>query len=472
MNKKNTLLLAAFICLGVLPSYAYQISIKIKGGSNTKYLLGYYYGDKQYIRDSAVADATGKAVFKGKDKLDGGIYIIASSDRKLLFDFVVTEQEFALETDTADYIENMKVKGSPENEVFFEYSRFANNRGRKGIEIEKKYKEAKTANDTAAMRVHRESLKALENEMNAYRKNVGAKYPGFMISKIFSMMKEIDIPETPILPNGAKDSTFPYQYYKQHYFDGFDFSDDRIARTPVFHSKMETYITKLTMQIPDSITHSADFLIAKTLQSKEISKWCIYWITNHYETSNYMGMDAVFVHMVKKYYTNKEATPWVDDALRYKITERANTLGNTLLGVKAKNLILPDSSMTYRSLYEISADYTIVVFWDPHCGRCKEEIPKLLTAYKELNGVVKTGRKKVEIYALGSTTDYAAWKSYIKDNKLPWINVHDPKHESNYHRLYDINSTPVIYLLNKDKKIAAKRLTVEQIKEFIEKGIE
>ncbi len=452
---------------------AYQITIKIKGGANKKYLLGYYYGDKQYIRDSCVTDATGKAIFKGKDSLDGGVYIIASSDKRLLFDFIVTDQEFTLETDTADYIDNMKVKGSPENEAFFAYSRFANSKGRKGVALEQKMKDAKAANDTAAFRKYRDELKALEEEMNAYRKNVMKQTPHFMVSKIFKMMEEFDIPPAPILPNGAKDSVFQFNYYKQHYFDGFDFSDDRISRTPVFHSKMETYMTKLTLQVPDSIIAAADFLVSKALKSKETSKWCIFWITNHYETSQYMGMDAVFVHMVQKYYTNPETTPWVDETLRYKITERANTLGNTLLGVKAKNLVLPDSAMNMRSIYSIDADYTIVVFWDPHCGRCKEEIPKLAAMYKELNGAVKTGaRKKVEIYGLGSTTDYPEWRKYIRENKLPWINVHDPKHESNYHRLYDINSTPVIYLLNKDKKIAAKRLSVEQIKEFIEKGIE
>jgi hypothetical protein len=38
--------------------------------------------------------------------------------------------------------------------------------------------------------------------------------------------------------------------------------------------------------------------------------------------------------------------------------------------------------------------------------------------------------------------------------------------------LYDINSTPVLYLLNREKKIVAKRLSVEQLKDFIEKGIQ
>lgn len=93
-----------FIVNTVTAKDGYTITMKINGASkDEKFLLGYYYGDKQYIRDSAKCDATGKVVFKGKEALDGGIYLIASSDKKLLFDFVVAEQEFSLETDTSDY---------------------------------------------------------------------------------------------------------------------------------------------------------------------------------------------------------------------------------------------------------------------------------------------------------------------------------------------------------------------------------
>ncbi|MFN5922008.1 MAG: DUF4369 domain-containing protein, partial [Bacteroidota bacterium] len=106
----------AALLVAASQTQAYTITIKLTGAKNQKFLLGYYFGDKQFIRDSAMSDASGKIVFKGKDKLDGGVYLLASADKRLLFDFIVTEQEFSLETDTSDFIPNMKVKGSVENE--------------------------------------------------------------------------------------------------------------------------------------------------------------------------------------------------------------------------------------------------------------------------------------------------------------------------------------------------------------------
>lgn len=477
MNRSGLLILSLFalFSLNTFAKDGYNITIKIAGLSKQKLLLGYYYGDKQYIRDSAITDATGKAVFKGKDPLDGGIYLVANEQRNLLFDLVVTEQEFTLETDTIDMIGNMVVKGSAENTGFFNYSKFTNKAGKEAVKVDEEMKRMK--DDTAATATLKKQLNEIEQSVMEYRKKAIIETPNLLIAKIFRMMQEIKVPDAPLNPDGTiADSMFQYNYYREHYFDNFDFTDDRIVRTPIFHPRLSNYITKVTPQIPDSIIKAADFVIAKAKGSKEISKWCIFWITNYYETSQYMGMDAVFVHMAQKYYADKTVAYWVDETLRFKITDRADLLSNNLLGKKAKNINLPDTANVYHSLYNLTGDYTVVVFWDATCGRCKEEIPKLQELYNEMNKYVKKSPKantpnKLDVFALSMTTDPKTWRDYIRDHKLPWTNVYDPNHESNFRREYDVYSTPVVYLLGKNKKIIGKRLTIDQVKDFIEHGV-
>lgn len=466
------LFLSALAFTGVAKD-GYEITIKIKGLPKSKLLLGYYYGDKQYIKDSAYTDETGKIVFKSKEPIEGGIYLIANESKNLLFDFVLSEPQFSLETDTSDYIGNMVVKNSVENTAFFNYSKFTNKVGKKAYELDQEVKELKAKGDTAKARIKNEEISKIEQSVFDYRKKVIAETPQLLIAKIFKMMIEIDVPEPPKNDKGIViDSMFQYNYYRAHYFDNFDFTDDRIVRTPIFQPRLQTYITKVTLQIPDSIIKAADIVIEKAQKSKEISKWCIYWITNHYETSQYMGMDAVFVHMVQKYYKDKTMTYWVDDALRYKITDRADILSYNLLGKKATNLNLPDTANVYQSLYNLKGDYTVVVFWDATCGRCKEEMPRLLELYNQMNkNIDRKKTNKLDVYAVSLTVEPKTWKDYIRENKLPWTNVHDPNHESNFRRYYDVYSTPVVYLLGKEKKIIAKRLSIEQVKDFLEKGI-
>ena len=59
------------------------------------------------------------------------------------------------------------------------------------------------------------------------------------------------------------------------------------------------------------------------------------------------------------------------------------------------------------------------------------------------------------------------WKNYIKENELDWINVADPNLRNNFRHDFDISTTPQIFILDKEKKIIAKRLDVEQIEDFI-----
>ncbi len=470
MLRKISLL--GLILFSLQHAYSYNITMKINGAPNTKFLMGYYYGDKQYIKDSAVTDASGKMTFKGKENLQGGIYLIASVEKALLFDFIVTEQSFSLETDTTDYTGNMKVKGSEENQVFFDYTKYTSKIGADVGPLEKKYKIAKEKKDTSAMRIAREGILKFEKSLNEYRTNLMATKPNMLIAKVFKMMQDVDVPDAPKLPNGTIDSLFGYNYFRTHYFDNFDFSDDRIVYTPVFHGKIEFYITKLTPQTPDSINKAIDLLVQKTLKNKEISKWCIYWITNHYETSQFMGMDAVFVHMVDKYYKDSLITYWVDETTRYKINDRADNLRNNLLGQVAPNLIMPDTGFVMRELHKINAKYTMILFWDAHCGRCKEEIPVLKKLYEKLNKDIVGKQKELEVYAVSLTNVADEWKKFVADNNLKWINVSDLYNNTKYRKLYDIYSTPVIYLLNEKKEIVAKRLSVDQVADFIEKGIQ
>ncbi|MFN4082718.1 MAG: thioredoxin-like domain-containing protein [Bacteroidia bacterium] len=444
----------------------YEISVTIKGMPNRKLYLGYYFGNKQYLRDSGYTDGNGKIVFKGNEKLEGGFYLIASAEKTLLFDFIVTEQHFSLETDSSDFLNNMVVKGSKENEIFFEYSRFTTKLGRRAMELERMIKEAEGEKNEAKVTAYRNEYSALLDDLKKYRESIMQKHPEVLLSKVFKIMNEINVPEPPRNAKGEIiDSMFQIKYYYEHYFDNFDWADERIVRTPVFHKKFEDFMLKFTLQIPDSIIKSADKVLTLAEQGKENFKYCLFWITNHYETSQYMGMDKIFVHMVDNYYAKGKAF-WVDETLLFKMKDRADNIRHNILGVKGKNLTMLDTSHVYQSLYNIKAKYTVLIFYDATCYKCKEEMPKLKDLYNEMNVGVKT-EKKLDVFAVSLTADPNEWLKYLRENKFKWLNVYDPNNETNFRRYYDVYSTPVVYLLNKDKEIIAKRLSVEQIKDFI-----
>ena len=441
----------------------YTIKITAKGiPEGSTCLLANYYGDKQYIKDSAKVNTKGEVIFKADVKWDQGVYLFVPPSKRY-FDFIMDDvQNFTLEADTIDYIKTMKIKGSEENRIFYEYQNFMSSKQKQIEPLREELKKIKNSKDST--KIIEDKISAIDKEVKEYRSNFVKIHPKTFVAKLMKAMEEIEIPEAPILENGKKDSTFAYRYYKTHFWDNIDFTDERLLRTPIFHPKMKQYMEKLTAQTPDSINVSADILIGKSRVNQEMFKYIVYWLTYNYESSNIMGMDAVFVHMVEKYYVTKEAF-WVDSTQLHKITNRAYTLKPLLIGKKAPLINMPDTTGKYISVYDIKAKYTVVIFWDHGCGHCKKEIPKLLEQYN-----TKLKAKGVQVYAIETENKPKEWKQFIKEHKLNWINVCEP---DDYKRavtkkIYDIYSTPVIYLLDENKIIRAKRIDSEQIFNIVE----
>lgn len=465
-------------------SQGYQIKVKIKGlQAGDTLLLANYYGNKQFIKDSAFADTKSTVIFQGAEPLPGGLYMVVIPG-KSYFEIVANDQQFSLETDTADFINTMKVTGSPENQVFYDFLKYSGYKQVLMQEYSKSYMRDKEAGKTDSLEFFQKQYLALDKEINDYKEKLFKDYPQMLITKIFKAMKDPVVPEPPVSPDGKVDSFFQYRYFKEHYFDNLDMQDDRLLRSPVFHNKLNYYFTKFIPQIPDTINQEADRVIKMTGSNKETFKYVVYYITTTFESSEIMGMDAVFVHMTNNYYRNGMAY-WVDTAQLKKIVDRADILGPLLLGKVAPNLTFPDSTGKPHTLHAIPKKHTIIVFWDPSCGHCKTTLPKLHAMYDSIR------HKDIDVYAVCIEYDQKKWKEFLVEKGIRWTNVSilEPKWEAyqkfytdhglDYNRnkylldqvnlksYYDIYSTPVIILLDENKKIIAKRLDVDNLREIL-----
>jgi thiol-disulfide isomerase/thioredoxin len=437
----------------------YEIKVNVKGLSDSTCQLAYYFGDKQYIKDSAKADAKGNLIFKGQEDLPGGIYMIVLPGKKYFEMIVDKEQRFSLESDEADLVANMKVKGSKDNEIFYDYLRWISIRG-KQVEEFKKELDANKSNPAKSKEI-KDKQAAIDAEVKQYKNDIIAKHPAMLLTAVFKASTEPDVPEPPKNADGSIDSLFRYRYFRAHYFDNINMKDDRLLRTPVFAPKIKQYVERIIPQHPDSICVGAQKMIDLTDEKSDIFKYLVFYITNTYEKSNIMGMDAVFVCMAEQYYLSGKAF-WIDSAQTEKIRERVNALKPCLIGKQAYNMRMYKPDFQQISLNEVKNRYTIIYFWDPSCGHCQKVTPKLSEFYK-------TNREKfdVEVFGVYIETDTTEWFKYIKEKELTWLNVADLTLKTNFRAYYDIYSTPVIYVLDRNKKIIAKRIDVENLVDFL-----
>ena len=444
---------------------AYKIEVKVDNFQGKVCYLGYPYGPKKYLADTAEINNEGAFIFDGTKELDGGLYFVYSpAPNSLYFDVILAETEFKLHTDTLDLIANMKSEGSKENEVFFEFQRFMREKQKIGGELSTNLKET---TDQAEKDKLTAKLKEMDAEVKEYRSNILSSYPETFAATFIKSTIQVEVPESPKDEEGSEiDPNFSYKYYKAHYFDNIDFADSRLLRTPNFHSKIEDYLEKMTVKHPDSIISSAHTIIEKSRANDEIFRYCVVNLTSKYETSNIMGMDAVFVDLADSYYLSGDAF-WADSALIAKIDDRVARIKPNLLGKQAPRMILLDTLEQPRSLYSMKANYFVLYFYDPDCGHCKKKTPVLRDLYNE-----KLKSMGVEVVAANIKKDVNKWKKYVRDQKLNWTNLADPHIRSNFRYEYNLETTPIIYVLDDEKKIIAKKLDVDQLEEFINKQIE
>lgn len=406
---------------------------------------------------------------KGPEALQGGIYLAVLPGTKY-FELLVDkkEQNFSLEVDTADFVGSMKVSNSPANTLFNQYQRFLTPRQKNLAKLSKELAQLDTLKaDSLEKQKVRDKMKVSEDELNDYRKKVITEQPTSFLAKIFTTMQEPEIPAEPKNDKGEPiDKDFRFNYFHQHFLDNVDFSDDRLVKTPLLYNKINTYLEKLTYRIPDSVIKACDMLVEKSLANKEVFKYVLSYLTYTYETSKIMGYDVVFVHLAEKYYLPGKAF-WMDEKKMDKVRERVTKLSPTLIGKKAPEINAQSVvSGQMKSLHGVQADYTVMLFWSHNCGHCKESMPKFIKLYEKFKN------KGVEMFSIETETKTDEIKKFIEEKKIPFDVVYDPTNATRFRELYDIYSTPVSLVLDKDKKILAKRIDVEQIEKMLDSLIE
>ena len=463
---------------------ARNIEVQIKGLADTTLLLGYHYGSKKLVIDTIRLDSQGRGAFVGDTLLDGGLYLVITPTYRYFEMMLDENQKFSITTDTTDLFGNLQFKGSEANDVFLKYQHKSSTiytARQPFFDKLRAYYDADTTHLTEKQRaVRRDSIallqadiKKLRDEMVDYENQIIANYPKSLLASILNTTKELEIPDYPRNERGEiTDSLFKYTYMKMHYFDRVNLGDARLLRTPVYEQKLEFFFDRELIQIPDSIITEVDRLLTNILaQEKKGYEGRMYYYTlNHlfmkYQNPKYMGLDNIFVHLMKDYYLPGKVPKRVieDTAYMGKIKDRYSKTAPNQIGAPAADLLLYSSNYNWQRLHAIDAEYTVLYFYDTDCGHCKKLIPEWHDMFVQ-NEFKKKGVACVLIY---TQTDTTHWQKFIIEKSLQdCYNLFDPYQNTNFRTLYDIYSTPVSYVLDRNKKIIAKRLPPETIVELL-----
>jgi len=441
---------------------AYKIDIVAPQLKNHPINLGVYFYGKLYSRDSVMLDSKGMGSFQKEKSLPEGMYVVYYSNSNYFDVLISDDQTFKIQIDTADFSKNI-YSGAEQTAAFADYVNYLASSREQVKHINEKYAKEK---DEPLKKAELEKIDGEVKEKIKYLKNT---YGDKTLGVFLKATEQVEIPDFESIQNDSIKRVTKYYWYREHFFDNLNLSDPRLVYSPFLAPKVDYFIEKMVPQIPDTLNAEIVKLVEKSKGDTLTFQNMLSNMLNYAVKSNLMGMDRVTLTLSEKYYLSGEAY-WADSALLAQLKTEVSKIKYNQVGDPARDLVVETLEGERLRVSTLPADYILLFFFEPTCGHCKVETPKL---YKDV--YQKYRNESFEVVCFYIQQDKDEWREFIDKNELyGWKNVWDPNRESYFWYFYDVSTTPGVYLINKDRKIMAKKISVETLDEILSRefGVE
>jgi len=421
-------------------SQGYDIKFQVKGLADTIVQLGYYFSDKQFIAQEAQVDSKGKFEFKGDESLPGGLYMVILPGNQAFDLLIGDDQQFSIESDATDFISKVKVKGDLENQLFYEYQQFMVPRMKRLTDLRKRT-EAKQIPADSTEKAEKEIEKIIDDADKHWKMKVDAHKETFFASLLTAMNSD------------------PSQGW-----DYINFSDERLLRTPILYKAMQRILARNVNDIkaPSVIMEDLNGFIRKSSANQEIYRYVLSYFLNFFATYTKTGLNEVFYQLANTYFLPDTAA-WVPADEKKMIRDRAETWVSASVGKIAPDFTMQTIQGDSLTLSKVKAAYTLLFFWSPGCGHCAKAADHMQKFFDT------TDDYDIAVVSLFTKESKADWETFLNEHGIKNLSYHvwDPKNESDYRNKYYMVSTPVMYLLDAQKKILTVRYGDEPIAELL-----
>ena len=223
-----------------------------------------------------------------------------------------------------------------------------------------------------------------------------------------------------------------------HFWDGIETFDGPTDENRILAAQLDFYFDKMVAPLPDSITPEIDRLIERTSFNPDLRDFILWYLLEKYRHPEYMSQDQVFVYLYDQYFSQLEIKDLNKTNLAL-IRDKAETFRRLALFNLAPDFAISNSI----DLHSVESEYTVLFFYDHDCDVCHKE-------KQELDSVVLV-HPEITVLAID-------------------MNTNDVRVDALY-ELYDIETTPLIYVLDNEKRIIAKKIRAKQIPIVLESGL-
>lgn len=268
------------------------------------------------------------------------------------------------------------------------------------------------------------------------------------------------LPEVPVMLQSPEDRL---DFVVLHYWDNFDFQDTAYIHAPDVTEQALVNYLDLLARVPAALSDSClTATMEAASQEEKMLKYFSGTFRRYLFDPNSPLRNEELYEPVGRFLAVSALT---DEAGRSRAQHDLKLIGMNRVGAVAADFTYTLPSGEQRRMHSIRSPYTLLLFYNPDCHGCAEVLEAMKTS-PVLNapGLMK----QVKILAFYPDEDREAWADHRDQMPATWINCYDRNLTVLSQELYDLKAMPALYLLDKDKKVLLKDVSLQDVEHYFE----
>lgn len=275
-----------------------------------------------------------------------------------------------------------------------------------------------------------------------------------------SELRTFSLPDIPVMLQSVDERL---DYMVRHYWEKFDFTDTAYIHLPdVTEQALVDYLDLLARVPADLSDSSLVETMQKASQEEKLHHYFAKTLRRYLLDPNSPLRNEELYEPVARYLAHSST---IGEPLQTQAQHDLKLIGMNRKGSLACDFVYTLVSGEQKRLHSIRSPYTLLLFYDPDCQGCAAML-------EELKGSSILNQpdmmKQLKVLACYPDEDIELWRRYQQQIPDGWINAYDKDMVVLNEELYDLNGMPTLYLLDKDKRVLLKDVSVKEVELYFQ----
>ena len=274
-------------------------------------------------------------------------------------------------------------------------------------------------------------------------------------------VKNFERPIPPVIMTSPQDRA---GFMIAHYWDKFEFTDTMYCHAPeITEQAFVDFLALFPYATNSKVTEGVKNMLDAAEADETMYNYFFRLAGKYlYEPNSRMHNDEFYIpfleHVVASHKVSEEHKIRTQHFLQLAYRNRT--------GSKAEDIVFTTASGSTGRLYNISAPYLLLMFFNPDCAECKKTTDELKKS-AIITAAVASGMLK--ILAVYPDENIEIWREHLQEIPPSWINGYDETQVIKTHEVYDLKAIPTLYLLDENKKVILKDTHVDYLNDYLSK---